>query len=117
LGAFVQDGDGKGRGVNRIYGVEPNSALHERLREKVREAGLEEVYDVVGVGPQELGKVVGIERESVDTIVTLQSLCSVERREVLIEELYGYLKPGGTWIMSEHVRTHETGWIRWYQGM
>jgi hypothetical protein len=37
--------------------------------------------------------------------------------ERLVRELYGYLKPGGVWIVYEHVKTKETGWIEWYQGM
>jgi SAM-dependent methyltransferase len=103
--------------ITKIYGVEPNTALHTRLMEKVKEAGLEDVYEIVATGAQELGKLsLGIEKDTIDTIVTIQSICSIPRPKVLINELYGYLKPGGTWIMWEHVRTHETGWIRWYQG-
>jgi SAM-dependent methyltransferase len=104
--------------ITKIYGIEPNTALHAGLREKVKKAGLEDVYEIVAAGAQELGNSeLGIERGSIDTIITVQSICSVPRPKVLVKELYEYLKPGGTWIMWEHVRTHETGWIRWYQGM
>ena len=114
---FKAEKEGK-TGITKIYGVEPNTALHARLREKVKVAGLEDVYEIVAIGAQDLGTSgLSIERESIDTVVTVQSICSVPRPKVLVKELYGYLKPGGTWIMWEHVRTHETGWIRWYQGM
>lgn len=76
------------------------------------------MYEIVAFGAQELGTSgLKVERESIDTVVTVQSICSVPRPKVLVKGLYEYLKPGRTWIMWEHVRTHETGWIRWYQGM
>jgi hypothetical protein len=34
-----------------------------------------------------------------------------------VRELYGYLKPGGVWIMYEHIKTKEMGWVEWYQGV
>lgn len=114
---FKAEKEGK-TGITKIYGVEPNTALHARLREKVKVAGLEDVYEIVAIGAQDLGTSgLSIERESIDTVVTVQSICSVSQPKVLVKELYEYLKPGGTWIMWEHVRTHETGWIRWYQAL
>lgn len=114
---FKAEKEGK-TGITKIYGVEPNTALHARLKEKAKEAGLEDVYEIVAIGAQDLGTSgLSIERESIDTVVTVQSICSVSQPKVIVKELYEYLKPGGTWIMWEHVRTHETGWIRWYQGM
>lgn len=106
-----------GGGVTKIYGVEPNLDQHASLRRKVREAGLEGVYEIVGAGAEELrGLGLGIGNGSVDTVVTKQVLCSVPGPERLVRELYEYLKPGGVWIMYEHVKTKERGWVDWYQG-
>jgi len=33
----------------------------------------------------------------------------------MIKSLYGYLKPGGQWIVYEHVITHVGGLVAWYQ--
>jgi hypothetical protein len=56
-------GDG---GVTKIYGVEPNLEQHASLRRKVRESGLEGVYEIVGAGAEELGGLgLGIEEEGV----------------------------------------------------
>jgi len=107
---------GGGR-MTKIFGVEPNLEQHTSLRRKVREAGLEGVYEIVGAGAEELGGLgLGIGKESVDTVVTKQVLCSVPGPERLVRELYGYLKPGGVWIVYEHVKTKEGGWVGWYQG-
>ena len=104
------------KGVSKIYGVEPNIGHHAALRQKIKQAGLSGKYELVGAGAEELPYLgLGITRESVDTIVTLQVLCSVPDPEKLIRDLYGYLKPGGRWIMYEHVKTHQRGFVEWYQ--
>jgi SAM-dependent methyltransferase len=115
---FNSEGEDGKPGITKIYGIEPNLSLHPSLRQNVKKAGLSDVYEIVGAGAEELEHLgLGIEPESVDMIVTLQSLCCVPQPASVIRELYGYLKPGGTWIIYEHVKTHEKGWIRWYQGM
>ncbi|KAI9823955.1 MAG: hypothetical protein M1819_001107 [Sarea resinae] len=102
--------------VTKVYGVEPNIGHHATLREKVKKAGLEGTYEVIGAGAEDLKTLgLGIGKESVDTIVTLQVLCSVPEPATLIRELYDYLKPGGQWIMCEHVRTHQKGFVARYQ--
>lgn len=55
-GVVVDIGPGGGFNVkhfdkdkcSKIYGVEPNEGLHEQLREEVKKAGLEGIYEVVG---------------------------------------------------------------------
>ncbi|KAF8848046.1 S-adenosyl-L-methionine-dependent methyltransferase [Acephala macrosclerotiorum] len=88
--------------VTKIYGVEPNRDHHTALKKRVTEAGLEEIYEVVPVGVEDLGdKWVG--KGEVDAIVTIQCLCSVPEPKKMIGELYSYLKKGGTWVVYEHV--------------
>jgi SAM-dependent methyltransferase len=50
-----------------------------------------------------------VQRGSVDTIVTVQCLCSIPGPERVIRDLYPLLKPGGRWIVYEHVRTKFQG--------
>jgi SAM-dependent methyltransferase len=112
--------------VEKIYGVEPNTECHGKLREKIKDAGLEGVYVVVPVGVEELGSWVekegkGMGRKelgkgSVDSVVTVFCLCSVPEPKRMIRELYGYLREGGNWIVHEHVVTKEKGFLAWYQG-
>jgi SAM-dependent methyltransferase len=104
--------------VSKIYGVEPNPGHHEALRRRVKEAGLEGIYEVLDAKAGDLRTMKGIGQEgtglgaeSVDTVCTLQVLCSVPQPEVLIHELASYLKPGGSWIVYEHVKTKFKGEI------
>jgi SAM-dependent methyltransferase len=90
--------------ISRIYGVEPNVEHHAALRKAVEAAGLKDVYEILAVGAEELGYV-GLEEGSVDTIVTVQTLCSCPDPQGVIGSLYPLLKKGGTWVVYEHVRT------------
>jgi ubiquinone/menaquinone biosynthesis C-methylase UbiE len=90
--------------VTKIYGVEPNFEHHAALRKAVQDAGLEDVYEILPVGAEDLGHV-GLQKESVDTIVTVQTLCSCPNPQGIIGSLYPLLKKGGTWVVYEHVKT------------
>jgi len=108
--------------IERIYGIEPNVDCHGALREKIVAAGLEELYIIVPVGVEELGDWIQMEgkgnlgKGSVDSVVTVFCLCSVPQPKRMIVDLYGYLKEGGNWIVYEHVKAKEKGFVAWYQG-
>lgn len=95
--------------VTKIYGVEPNAGLHAELRANAVKAGLGDVYEVIGCGAEELGTKGGLQRESIDTIITVQCLCSIPTPQKIIKELYPFLKPGGKWLVYEHVKTKFQG--------
>ncbi|RDW79864.1 hypothetical protein BP6252_04502 [Coleophoma cylindrospora] len=101
--------------LTKVYGVEPNADHYARLREHIKEAGLADIYEIIPAGVEDLSKY-GIELESVDTILTLQCLCSVPNQRQMIRDLYQYLKPnGGKWVLYEHVVTKQKGIIAMYQ--
>lgn len=68
--------------VTKIYGVEPNKDHHTKLRQKVIEAGLGDIYVICGVGVEDLGER-WVKRGDVDCVVTvllpLLIGCRVER--------------------------------------
>lgn len=102
--------------VARVYGVEPNPDQHPGLRRRVKEAGLDGVYEIVPVGIEDLAKSGAVQKESVDCVVTVMCLCSIPDPEFNIKELYGYLKKGGRWYVYEHVKCQH-GWaMALYQG-
>lgn len=104
--------------ITKIYGVEPNHGMHKALRESAVRAGLGDVYEIVGCGAQELSTKAGFQSGSIDTIITVQSLCSIPTPEVIIKELYPLLKPGGKWLMYEHVKTKYQGeFVAYWQSM
>lgn len=101
--------------VTKIYGVEPNRDHHHLLRKRIKQAGLSDVYVIVPVGVEDLGQE-WVGEGSVDTVVTVQCLCSVPQPREMINALYGYVKEGGQWLVYEHVITHQGGLIALYQG-
>ncbi|EMF15340.1 S-adenosyl-L-methionine-dependent methyltransferase [Sphaerulina musiva SO2202] len=102
--------------ITKIYGVEPNRGMHALLRQQAAEAGLSDVYEVIGCGAQELKTRGGIAPGSIDTIITVQSLCSIPTPQVIIRELYPLLKPGGKWLMYEHVKTkYQSSFVGYWQ--
>ena len=112
LGEVVKKHPGK---ITKIYGVEPNVLFHDQLRANSKANGLEGIYEPVAAYAQDLEKV-GIKKGSVDTIITVHVLCSVgPQADKIIKSLYEYLKPGGQWLVYEHVaNTHAP--VRMWQG-
>jgi SAM-dependent methyltransferase len=126
------DGKGKKKRANtarskitRVYGVEPNASHHAALRRSVEAAGLQDVYEIVPVGIEDLSSPSGgkrkgkwegsIEPGSVDCIVSVLCLCSIPDPERHIRELYELLRPGGRWYVFEHVRCEYSWYMRLYQ--
>lgn len=64
-----------------------------------------DVYEIIGCGAEELQTKGGLGKESIDTIITVQCLCSIPTPEIIIRELFPLLKPGGQWLVYEHVKT------------
>ncbi len=112
--------------VTRIYGVEPNKDHHARLRERIIENGLSDIYVIVPVGVEDLDKVADgtkssggkpwVRKGEADCVMTIQCLCSVPEPKAMISDLYSYLKPGGKWYAYEHVVNKENEFLSTYQG-
>ena len=105
--------------VTRVYGVEPNPGVHHLLREQIVAAELQDVYEVVPVGIEDLASSGRVAPESVVCIVSVLCLCSIPEPRRNIAELYGYLKPGGRWYVYEHVKRERSNSlpIALYQGL
>ncbi|KAG8677300.1 hypothetical protein FPOAC2_03423 [Fusarium poae] len=112
---------GEESGLTRVYGIEPNPKSAATLRRRVKEIGLDGVYEVVPVGIESINDPKAwdgrIEPESVDCIVTILCLCSIPEPEKNIKLLYQSLKKGGRWYAYEHVRIDESRsfFLRAYQ--
>lgn len=118
----TQDGnirkrDGKGKGITKVYGVEPNAQSHPGLRQRAKAAGLDGVYEILPVGIEHIAKETAVKKGSVDAIVTLLCLCSIPEPEKNIKELHSYLRPGGRWYLYEHVRVKGYWPMQLYQSM
>jgi ubiquinone/menaquinone biosynthesis C-methylase UbiE len=91
--------------ITHVYGVEPCVGLHAALRANVAKAGLEEVYEILPCGAEDLK----IAKESVDTVVCCKVLCGIPEPERVLRELYSYVKPGGQFVVYEHVASGTVG--------
>ena len=103
--------------VATIYGVEPNQAFLISLHESIQRHGLEGKYTVVPCRVEDTMTMrdYGIVEGSIDTIVSVHVLCSVEDPSRVEGCLNRYLKPGGQLIFYEHIR-HHTWMPRLLQG-
>ncbi|OQO03537.1 hypothetical protein B0A48_10201 [Cryoendolithus antarcticus] len=89
--------------ITKIYGVEPNPNFQADLRKNAAKYGLEKVYQPIQAYVQDLEKF-GVAKGSIDTIITVHVLCSVgDHSDQICKDLYDYLKPGGQWLVYEHV--------------
>ena len=84
--------------------------FHDKLRVRIKEAKLDDIYTIVPCGIEDASELekYGISRESVDTVLTCQVLCSVPQPEETVRHLYRLLKRGGKLIAYEHIRRQET---------
>jgi hypothetical protein len=79
-GVVVEIGPGNGewvglydqKKVTRVYGIEPNKDHHVKLRQRVVEAGLSDIYIICGVGVEDLGDK-WVKRGEVDCVVTVRA--------------------------------------------
>ncbi|CAK7274756.1 hypothetical protein SEPCBS57363_006324 [Sporothrix epigloea] len=99
-------------GITKIYGVEPNESNHTALSRRVIEAGMEDVYEIVPLGIEDVG---AANIPKVDCIVTVLCLCSIPSPQENIRALYGFLKPGGRMYVFEHVCNRKHWSIYMYQ--
>ncbi|KAK5107548.1 hypothetical protein LTR62_001036 [Meristemomyces frigidus] len=89
--------------VSKIYGVEPNRLFHPQLLASAKRYGMADVYEPLDVYAQDLERC-GVQKGSIDTIITVHVLCSVGAETTeLVKQLHEYLKPGGQWLVYEHV--------------
>ncbi|KAK0704398.1 methyltransferase type 11 [Lasiosphaeris hirsuta] len=95
--------------VTRVVGVEPNAHFAPDVARNVAEHGLEGVYELLtcGIEDSDVLERHGIVAGSVDTILSVQVLCSVADPQSVVRELYRLLKPGGRLVFWEHHRSSD----------
>jgi SAM-dependent methyltransferase len=95
--------------ITKVYGVEPNIDLHESLREKVKASGLTDVYEIAPCGIEDVVELEkhGIALGSIDTVLSIQVLCSVPDPDEMLRRLYALMKPGGQLVVYEHVKSRD----------
>ena len=94
---------GFGTGVNFKFfdisidytGIDPDLNMSEIAKEKAKSN-----YRLMEANAEDLP----FENESFDTVITTLVLCSVENPQKSLEEIFRVLRPGGHFLLIEHIR-------------
>ncbi len=99
-----------GERVERLTLVEPDPHMRAQLAGKVRRSGRTDVR----ISPL-VAEALPADDASVDSVVSTLVLCSVDKPEVTLREMYRVLRPGGTLRFLEHVGAHDNPGRRKWQ--
>lgn len=108
---------GPGAGANfryyppdtRVIAVEPNPAMHRKLRHQAKRHGLE--LEIRGLRAEGID----LPDASAEMVVSTLVLCSVDDPERVVEEVKRLLVPGGRFVFIEHVAAPEHSWLFGFQ--
>src|SRR5690606_17207127 len=81
----------------------PNRFMHDELNAAIHAQQLQDKYEVIGCGLEEVIPKGLVPEGSIDTILLVKVFCSVPQPESLAPILYKLLKPGGRILVYEHV--------------
>ncbi|WP_430330835.1 class I SAM-dependent methyltransferase [Rhodococcus sp. ACT016] len=85
------------RAGTRLIAVEPNPALHDRLRARADRAHIDLELHTTGAERLDLTD------ESVDAVISSLVLCTVTDPVAVLTEVHRVLRPGGHYAFLEHV--------------
>jgi len=116
-GAILEVGIGSGLNlpfydpgkVDYILGLDPSIQLRKMARQKA--AGLPFDVDFIGLSGEEIP----LEKNSIDTVLTTYTLCTIPDVHRALREMKRVLRPGGELIFCEHGKTPDDGVNRWQE--
>jgi len=102
-GAVLEVGIGSGlnllhysSAVTHVHGIDPSPELLSMARGKID--GLNYAVEFLCESAEQLN----LECESIDTVVSTWTLCSIQNPEKALREMKRVLKPGGNFLFIEH---------------
>lgn len=96
--------------VSHLYALEPSSGL--RKQAQMQAYGKPFTVEFL----EETAERISLESDSVDTVVSTWTLCSVSDPERVLAEVRRILKPGGKFIVVEHGKV-QTKYVAFLQAM
>ncbi|KAF2822258.1 methyltransferase type 11 [Ophiobolus disseminans] len=117
-GKILELGPGSGNQVHRydlsrvdtIYGVEPSSGYADAIAAKLKNLNLQDKYKLLqcGIEDSNILRSEEITEGSLDTVLSIQVLCSVKDTKSVMREVWKLLKPGGSFVFWEHVKSKDS---------
>ena len=96
-----------GDGVQRLYGLDPSSALKKLAAPRADAAPFP--VDFVGRAAEDIP----LDDRSVDTVLTTWTLCTIPEIHQALGEMRRVLRPGGQLVFIEHGRAPEKRIAAW----
>lgn len=93
--------------VKSVIGLEPSPELLRMARPRAAAAGMP-ITLLDGSA-----EAIPLDNASIDTVVTIWTLCTIANAPVALAEMRRVLKPGGALLFVEHGRAPEPGVARW----
>ena len=95
--------------VTELVLTEPDPHMAKRLRARLEETPPGPPVDVIEAPAEDLP----FDDESFETVVATLVLCTVENPDRAVAEARRVLRPGGSLLFLEHVRSQRSGLARW----
>jgi SAM-dependent methyltransferase len=95
--------------ITHVYGIEPNALFEDSIAAKIKETGFQDRYTAITCGIED-GEILGahgIVPGSLDCVLSIQVLCSVQDLKLSTKLIYDLLKDGGEVIFWEHGQSHD----------
>lgn len=110
---------GVGSGLNlplyeaatHVIGLEPSLSLLAMARDVA--AGLGRSIELV----EGVAEVIPLPDQSIDTVVSTWTMCSIPDLARALREMRRVLKPGGRLVFAEHGRSSDHAVVRWQDGL
>jgi ubiquinone/menaquinone biosynthesis C-methylase UbiE len=96
------------RRAENILGLEPSPRLAEMTRQRAVNRRIASVHVIEGSA-----EAIPLDNDSVDTVVTTWTLCSIPRASLALTEMRRVLKPSGQLLFVEHGRAPEENVRKW----
>ncbi|MGI9569582.1 MAG: class I SAM-dependent methyltransferase, partial [Desulfobulbia bacterium] len=95
------------RKVSMVMGLEPSKAMQRKAQKAIRIASVPvELIDYVG-------EEIPIDSDSIDTVVTTYTLCTIREYSTVLSQIRRVLKPGGRLLFCEHGLAPDENVVSW----
>lgn len=96
--------------LERLVMTEPSEAMAAKLKQRIAESIAKGQAGEAVIAPAEK---LPFDDDSFDAVVSTLVLCTVPEPEETIKEIHRVLRPGGSFVFIEHVRSSDPASAKW----